>query len=43
MIAGEQSFLFRLDHPGIIIGEDAQLTVALVDYFTAVDLSEVNL
>ena len=43
MIEGEQSFFFRLDRPGIIIGGDAQLTVALVDYFTAVDLSEVNL
>ena len=35
--------LSKSDRPGIIIGRDAQLTVAVVDYFTAVDLSELKL
>ena len=42
MIAGEQSlFLVGSSGKAIIIGRDAQLTVAVVDDFTAVDLSVV--
>ena len=42
MIAGEQSFFFvGSSGRSIIFGRDAQLTVAVVDDFTAVDLSEV--
>jgi len=42
MITGEQSFFFvGSSGRAIIIERDAQLTVAVVDDFTAVDLSVV--